>query len=592
LIACQAALFAGFMSAFLIELLGRLESDPMDIIQDVLIYQTHMMRNSSLGPYVPPDFSPPKHIVVVNALFYASLGVMILAAFVAMLIKSWVREFDRGLRAMSLPEQRAKTREFRYLGMERWKLPEMVGMLPLLIQISILLFSIGLALFLFYLSTPSFGVTTAIFGIGLLYYAGTTSISVVFTSSPFRSPLSRALATVYQRVHAYFRLLFYDIQFQEMDITPATALGRVRRSIQIFLHNSHPYLEKGFEEPIANTIMDEVQPSTVASALQRIHDSAPNSQHSDALCWSVWEVAGSAALSTPPLFWFPYWMNERLNDDEYLSHRPPDMLIALVAVSLRGAYRWDLRSMTTVRVLLQPMETSNILWAQVVGAAFDYLIRCRHGLDIEQVESNLTKVTQRKKLPWKESLWLLSTLSECRSLQGRPEKAPFLIGICLEILSSHSPGPVTELLDAAVTLAAMSCSPEPANRLQILTNSREHPWLLRNVRNPALFANWFEDTPSDYHKPLISLLFLVIHALIDRCSYSLAVQYLTVITSKGDLPLYTSALTVIAQAMGDKRLSTISRTLVALPTQDLTPRIRSSLSNGERVVPEELLKKL
>ena len=138
----------------------------MEIIQDVLIYQTQMMRNSSLGPYVPVDFAPPQYIVVVNAFFYASLGVMILAAFTAMLIKSWVREFDRGLRAMSIPEQRAKTREFRYLGMERWKLTEMVGILPSLIQISLFLFAVGLGLFLFYISTPSFGVITAIFAIG------------------------------------------------------------------------------------------------------------------------------------------------------------------------------------------------------------------------------------------------------------------------------------------------------------------------------------------------------------------------------------------------------------------------------------------
>ena len=52
----QAALFTGFLSAFLIELLCRLKPDPMDTIQDVLIYQTQMMHNSSLGPYVLPDF--------------------------------------------------------------------------------------------------------------------------------------------------------------------------------------------------------------------------------------------------------------------------------------------------------------------------------------------------------------------------------------------------------------------------------------------------------------------------------------------------------------------------------------------------------
>jgi len=279
----QAALFAGFLSSFLIELLGRLEPDPMDTIQDVLIYQTQMMRNSSLGPYVASDFSPPEHIVVVNALFYASLGVMILAAFIAMLIKSWVREFDRGLKAMSLPEQRAKTREFRYLGMERWKLPEMVGVLPLLIQISLLLFSIGLVLFLFHISKPSFGVTTAILGIGICYYTMTTSISVVVTSSPFRSPLSRTLATVYQRVHAHFCPDIYDFTQPEMDMTPATALGRVRRSIQIILRKSRPYPESSFERPIAEARMDEVQLYTVASALKRIHESAPDSQHSEAL---------------------------------------------------------------------------------------------------------------------------------------------------------------------------------------------------------------------------------------------------------------------------------------------------------------------
>src|SRR6201990_2957679 len=127
----QAALFAGFLSAFLIELLSRLEPDPLDTIQDVLIYQTQMMRNSTLGPYVQAEFSPPEYIVVVNALFYASLGIMLLAAFIAMLIKTWVGEFNRGLQGMTIPEQRAKTREFRYLGMEYWKLHWMGELLPL-----------------------------------------------------------------------------------------------------------------------------------------------------------------------------------------------------------------------------------------------------------------------------------------------------------------------------------------------------------------------------------------------------------------------------------------------------------------------------
>jgi hypothetical protein len=148
------------------------------------------------------------------------------------------------------------------------------------------------------------------------------------------------------------------------------------------------------------------------------------------------------------------------------------------------------------------------------------------------------------------------------------------------------------LLEAVVTLAAMSCSPEHANRLHILTRSREHPWLFLNARNPALFANWFEDIPSDYHKQLISLLFLVVYAFICRRSYPLAVQYFTVITAKGDLPLYTSALTAIAPAMRNSGLSAIGRMIVAPQTQELTRMIRDSMPNGAHTFLEEMLRKL
>jgi len=592
LMSCQAALFAGFLSSFLIELLGRLEPDHMDTIQDVLIYQTQMMRNSSLGPYVAPDFSPPEYIVVVNALFYASLGVMILAAFIAMLIKSWVREFDRGLQAMSLPEQRAKTREFRYLGMERWKLPEMVGVLPLLIQISLLLFSVGLVLFLFHISKPSFGVTTAILGIGICYYTMTTSISVFVTSSPFRSPLSRTLATVYQRAHAYFYPHIYGFVSSGMDIIPATALGRVRQSIQIILHKSCPYPENDFKTPIAERQMDEVQLSTVASALKRIHDSALDSQHSEALQWSVWQVAGSETLATPPLFNLPSWTLSfsRADRAEYYSHYPPAILVAMVAVSLRRPGKWTWRDITTLRDLLQRMEISNIPWAQVVVAAFDYYQystwdrwNIRH---LRQAESNIANMIRREELPKDESFWLLSTLSELRSQRRRPETEPFLIETCLAILSNHCYRHDT-LLEAVVTLAAVSCSPEYVNRLHILTSSRKYPWLLRNLRNPALFANWFEDIPSDYHKQFTSLLFLVISLLIRQNSYPLAFQYLTVITAKGNLPLYTSALTATAPYMGDVLLSAIIRMVVAPQTQDLN--MFYAIDYQEPFFPEELL---
>ena len=535
----------------------------MDTIQDVLIYQTQMMRNSSLGPYVPAEFSPPEYIVVVNALFYASLGIMLLAAFIAMLIKSWVREFDRGLRAMSLPEQRAKTREFRYLGLERWKLPEMVAILPLLIQLSLLLFSIGLVDFLFHVSKPSFGITMSIFGVGTLYYAITTSISVFVTSSPFHSPLSRTLGKMYQHVHSYFCPGVDVFLSPEMDTMSATALGRLHQCIRIFLQKWRPYLEGDFVGPITGTTLDEVQLSTAMSALERIHESVPNSQHSETVQWSVWQAASGPDFRIPPSFNLPSWIFDKGDDEVFLSRLPPAMVVALTAFSLRTMDRWDMNHR------LYAARRSEGPWAQLVSDIFHI------HLDDWAEFNDSTNILQLDQLQVEERLWLLNTLSELHTAEGVQQAHPLFFGICIAMISETAlkwrdrNKPDIVLLDAVVTLAAILCSPNPAHRHETLTNSRQYPWLLLNLRNPELVSKMIEDVPSNCHKQLISLLFLVVSHLLRQNSDLLAVQYFGIIKAKCDYPFYASALTAVAPALGDTQVSAFGRVLVAPQTKDL-----------------------
>jgi len=556
----------------------------MDIIQDVLIYQTQMMRNSSLGPYVPADFSPPEYIVVVNALFYASLGLMLLAAFIAMLIKSWVRKFDHGLGGMSLPEQRAKTREFRYLGMEHWKLPEMVAILPLLIQLSLLLFAIGLVHFLFYVSKPSFGVAMSIFGVGVVYYAVTTSISVFVTSSPFHSPLSRTLGKVYQHVHAYFCPGVDGFLSPGMDTTPTTVLGRLRRRIQIFLQKSSPYLEKDFEEPVAASTMDGIQLSTAASALQRIHECVPNSPHSESSQWSVWQVAGGPTLRVPPKFSLPSWILDKATDEEYFTRLPPAALAAFVVVSLRVRPIQNLERLTTIKVFLQRADNSKNPWARAVVAAFDrvcydeFWYTHRNKRDIVQNGTKvLISMIKKKELDGDESLWLLNMLSELHSDGWLQLEEPCCtIEICLAILLDQAPKwdyqtvPDLALLEATLTLTAISCTQDRTYQLETLANSRQHPWLLLNLRSPELISRLLS-TPPRCHKQLISILFLVSYALIWRRSEALALQYFGIITAKGNFPLYTDALTTVAPVMGGIGLTTMGMMLIEPRRVDLAP---------------------
>jgi len=161
------------------------------------------MRNNTLGPFVPQPFTPTPSIITVNILFCTSLGVILVAAFVAMLVRSWIREFDRGLEAISDPKRRALVREYRNQGLLFWKLPQLIALLPILIYTSLLLFSGGLVIFLFHIHQPAGVVALAVFLCGASFYVVTTIIATLDSSAPFRSPISRALGLTYRRAYAF-----------------------------------------------------------------------------------------------------------------------------------------------------------------------------------------------------------------------------------------------------------------------------------------------------------------------------------------------------------------------------------------------------
>jgi hypothetical protein len=161
------------------------------------------MRNNTLGPFVSQPFTPPPSIITVNVLFFTSLSVTLVAAFVAILVKSWIRELDRGLEAISDSKRRALVREYRNQGLLFWKLPQLVALLPILIYTSLLLFSSGLVIFLFHIHKLSGVVAFVIFLCGASFYGVTVTIATLDSSAPFRSPISRALGLAYRRAYAF-----------------------------------------------------------------------------------------------------------------------------------------------------------------------------------------------------------------------------------------------------------------------------------------------------------------------------------------------------------------------------------------------------
>ena len=570
-------MFAAFLSAFLIELLSRLEEDPKDVIQDILIYQTLMMRNASLGPYEPPTFSPPNHIVAVNALFYASLSLMLLAAFIAMLIKNWVREFDRGLRGMSIAEQRAKTREFRYQGLVHWKLSGMVAILPILIQISLLLFSIGLALFLFHIDTYSSAIIIAALGIGFLFYAITTSISAVITSSPFRSPLSRGLGALYRRFHAAICPRIDYFYSNGMDITPISFHASLLSRFRLFLLNARPYPEGQLVEPFADDITDSINLNVSKKALEWLYRNVPTSRHSEQLHCAVWTTASSPAFRTPLFLPIPPWIMAQFQYvPSFLDGYPPATGLALATIYSRT----DQPDRGLAQTMLDRLKPAATPWHELVRVMIKSVFE-------PEASHEIISLIRKRNLEIKELIWMLETLHQYCSNRirwlGIVRSERVLIAICRESLRSliiDVEGLATPegslLADSAIILAADALLPLPPLRDRqwqpLLLERESRPWTLPSLRNTLLIRRIVESSHStEFDSALLPLaqefFFLLFIYLVRRESRVLATSYLNIIAGNDRTALWAPVLATFASTMTHSEVI-LSARLWATPLED------------------------
>ena len=160
---------------------------------DVLIHISQQLNDSTTPAYAPIEFAVSPSIAAINVLFFLSLALVLIDAFLAMLVKSWLQEFERGWRKHITPNLRAQEREQRLQGLERWKLAQLVALLPILIQISLLIFCIGLLVLLFPIHLISAILSSLALMVGVAFYVFTTFVSILDTHAPFSSPVSRGL---------------------------------------------------------------------------------------------------------------------------------------------------------------------------------------------------------------------------------------------------------------------------------------------------------------------------------------------------------------------------------------------------------------
>jgi hypothetical protein len=96
------------VAGFLIETTKLLRDDPSQVIKEAIIHLSTQYNNSAIGRFEPTPFRASSKDIMVNTVLSISLALNLVAAVMAMLIKQWNQELDRGLHLITDPQNQVR----------------------------------------------------------------------------------------------------------------------------------------------------------------------------------------------------------------------------------------------------------------------------------------------------------------------------------------------------------------------------------------------------------------------------------------------------------------------------------------------------
>ncbi|KAF5340836.1 hypothetical protein D9758_017063 [Tetrapyrgos nigripes] len=192
-----AALFSAVVTSFVISTVVNLQPNYTEITARLMFEQNNLLRaamnttapQSVLHASVDLDNTDVStKDLWINSLFFASLSLSLATALLSVLVKQWLQAYT-----LSLPtgnaQEHAKIHQFRYLGFEKWKIPEIIGLLHIILHASLGLFMVGLSVYVSELHESLCWIVVSVTGISFLMYFGSIIIPVIHIQCPYRVPI-------------------------------------------------------------------------------------------------------------------------------------------------------------------------------------------------------------------------------------------------------------------------------------------------------------------------------------------------------------------------------------------------------------------
>ncbi len=232
----QAGLFSAVLTTFVVQTSQSMQPDYNQASMQLLfeILKATASNGSQITiPSSPTDFfSPSRSDEWTNSLWFVSLTLSLITALVAVLVKQWIHQYV-AIVSDSSARDRARIRHMRYTGLQTWRVPMIIGLLPVLLHVSLALFFAGLTIFLFSLGMKVAWLVSIIGAATYMAYVIALILPLIHPYCPYQVPLTLYIYRLYQYIHRLLQLLQYGNSY---------VIRRVGYCIRFMRHYTHVFV--------------------------------------------------------------------------------------------------------------------------------------------------------------------------------------------------------------------------------------------------------------------------------------------------------------------------------------------------------------
>ncbi|KAF9023817.1 hypothetical protein BDZ89DRAFT_148479, partial [Hymenopellis radicata] len=194
-----AALFSAVVTTFVTQTCQSLQVDQGQIgnslLSEMIGVQRAMLHVMVYGPEavkaVQPavtSFPSKASDFWVNGLWFTSLGLSLTTTLLAVLAKQWIHQYT--LIQAGSPRDHSRIRHFRYMALQKWHVPLIIELFPVLIHAALGLFFLGLIIYLCSLSAAMAAVMSFIAVAAFSIYSVCNILPVFYPDCAYKTPLA------------------------------------------------------------------------------------------------------------------------------------------------------------------------------------------------------------------------------------------------------------------------------------------------------------------------------------------------------------------------------------------------------------------